>query len=174
MKMYRYLTLALVLTGIFTVTASAQRRRTPKKPTPKPPATSTVSPLEVRAAKEKVSNQKSNVERFVAALRPIAQSIADVDADIAARKASKGAVDTNNANKQKVITAIRNLHDGLSALEAEFQSKPALRKYLLKIEGIAGLGGQSEDLAAAGRFTDADAPLIRAGIKLQDTLAAMP
>jgi hypothetical protein len=110
----------------------------------------------------------------VSVLRPIATGIQAVDADIKARKASQKAIAANDANKKKLVQAISGLHQALSSLEVEFQTKPALRKYLLKIEGISGFGAQSEDLAVAGRFGEADRPLVNASARLRDTLAAMP
>ena len=170
MRMMGKALIVMFACAMLVVSADAQRRRRPApKPTPTPVVTA-----EVRAAKEKVSNQIANVDRFVSVLRPIATGIQSVDADIKAKKASQKAIAANDANKKKLVQAISGLHQALSSLEAEFQTKPALRKYLLKIEGISGFGAQSEDLAVAGRFGEADRPLVNASARLRNTLAAMP
>ena len=53
------------------------QRKTSRKPAPKKPAPATriVPPLDVRTAREKVEIQADNLDRFVAVLGPIAQSI---------------------------------------------------------------------------------------------------
>ena len=62
----------------------------------------------------------------------------------------------------------------LVKLENDFRSKPALRKYLLDIEGVAGRGMISEDFARAGRFTDSGKELLMVVERLADVLVAMP
>lgn len=112
-----------------------------------------------------------NVTKFLYLLGGIAKGIEDLDKDT---RANRAALDKNAANKQGVIQTIRNLRAGLAALEVDFRTKPLLRKYLLKIEGIAALSSQSEDLAAAGRFSESGRPLVSVVEKLSDTLVAMP
>jgi hypothetical protein len=72
------------------------------------------------------------------------------------------------------MQAIRNLRAGLASLEVDFRVKPSLKKYLPQIQGITDLAAQSEELAAAGRFSDSGKPLLSVVEKLADTLAAIP
>jgi hypothetical protein len=171
MKMTRYLILAIAATAVFCVTAQAQRT---KRPTarPTPPKTSTLPPLDVRAARVKVENQF--VKGFVERLGPIAQAIEGIDAESKTKKLKQETLDKNAADKQKVIAAIRGLREGMLKLESEFKVKPALKKYLVTIQGISELAGQSETSAIAGRFVAANTPLRSVQQKLSDTLAAMP
>jgi hypothetical protein len=173
MKMTRYLILAIAATAVFCVTAQAQRT---KRPTarPTPPKTSTLPPLDVRAARVKVENQFVNVKGFVERLGPIAQAIEGIDAESKTKKLKQETLDKNAADKQKVIAAIRGLREGMLKLESEFKVKPALKKYLVTIQGISELAGQSETSAIAGRFVAANTPLRSVQQKLSDTLAAMP
>ena len=94
--------------------------------------------------------------------------------DAKANKLSKAQLDKFTQQKQAVITSIRNLKAGLAALEVEFRTKPAIKAYLLQIQGVTDLGTQSEDLATAGRFADSGRVLVSIVEKLADTLAAMP
>lgn len=169
----------IAIISVFAATATAQKRTTTKRkypPTPKVVTTNNVatSTSDVSKAKETVNNQIKNITKFVDILGPIAQSIESIDQDAKTKKVKKETLDTNAANKQKVIQAIRNLRAGLTALETDFTNKPALRKFLLKIQGISALSAQSEDLAKANRFTDSRKPLLSAVEKLTDTLSAMP
>jgi len=156
----------------FAFSAAAQKK---KKTTTATPTATTISNLaDVKAAAAKVSIQIKNVSKFVYNLGIIGRSIEDLDVEIKAGKASQKGVDTNAKNKQAVMLGLKNIHAGLAALETEFQTKPALRAYLLKIEGISALCSQSEDFANAGQFLNSGKPLLSLIEKLSDTLEAMP
>jgi len=172
MKITRFLFLVFVLTAMFSIGAYGQRKRPVKRTTT--PVASTLPPLDVRAARVKVSNQLANVTAFVARLGPIAQAIEALDAEAPRQRFNKEAMDKNAADKQKVIAAIRGLREGMVKLESEFRVKPALKKYLPTIQGISDLAGQSETSAIAGEFVAANTPLRTLQQKLSDTLAAMP
>jgi hypothetical protein len=173
MKFLRYAGLLMLTSLFFVATADAQRKPA-KKPKASAGSKSTIPPLDVRAAREKVSNQLENVTRFVDLLGPIAQSIEDLDESAKAAPLSKAVNDRNEANKQKVISAIRNLRTGLSDLESDFRTKPDLQKYRVGIEGITDLTAQAEDSAIAGHFVAAKEPLRTAAQKLTDTLKVLP
>ena len=174
MKTIRFLLIFFAAILFLTDSAAAQRRKPPiKRPVPKA-AIPVAFTTDINSAKEKVSNQITNVTRFNSALGPIAQGIQDLDAQAKTKKLDKKASDLNEANKRKVIQAIRNLRAGLAALEVEFRTKPALKRFLLKIQGITDLSAQSEDAAFAGRFTDSGKPLLLVVEKLSNTLAVMP
>ena len=175
MKMTRYLLLTVAAIMLLGITAEAQRttRRTPPRTTPTKSA-ATLPPLDVRAARVKVSNQYSNVSAFVERLGPIAQAIEALEAEAKTKKLSKQTLDKNTADKQKVVKAITGLREGMVKLESEFRVKPALKKYLLSIQGISDLAGQAETSAIAGKLIAANTPLRTIQQKLNDTLAAMP
>lgn len=174
MKTIRFLSIFFAAFVLLTISASAQRR----KPVVKRPVPKITAPVAFTAdlsyAKEKVSNQITNVTRFHSALGPIAQGIQDLDTQAKTGKIDKQASDLNEANKRKVIQAIRNLRAGLAALEVEFRTKPPLKRFLLKIQGITDLSAQSEDAAFAGRFIESNKPLLLVVEKLSNTLAVMP
>ena len=114
------------------------------------------------------------MSKFIYVLGGIAQGIQSVDNDIKARKASRATIDLNNKSKQTVVASIRNLRAGLDALEEDFRTKPALRAYLLQIEGISGISSAAEEQANAGQVVEAGKTLLQVIEKLSDTLAAMP
>ena len=174
MKHIQLVVFSLLSITIFAGAADAQRKTVKKSSAKSAAAKSTLPPLDVRAAREKVSNQLANVNRFVDVLGPIAQGIETLDESARSRPLDKAANDRNEANKQKVIAAIRNLRAGLTDLEADFRTKPNLQKYLASIEGITDLAAQSEDSAIAGRFVNAKEPLRSVAQKLTDTLKILP
>jgi hypothetical protein len=173
MKHLRIFGLTLTAIALFTISGAAQKKTT-KKPAPKKPAPATtkiVQPLDVRAAREKVDIQLANVTRFVDVMGPIVQGIETLDKS---KSLPKATADKNEATKQKLVEAIRNLKAGLTTLESEFRTKPSLQKYLLNIQGITDLASQSEDTALAGKFVASKEPLRDVVKKLTDTLAAIP
>ena len=176
MKLTRYLLLALAVTSLFSFSAYAQKtgKRTTKASSTKSSAAA-LPPLDVRAARVKVSNQQTNISLFLERLGPVAQAIEALDAEAKVNKKLKQeSLDKNASDKQKVIAAIRGLRDGMVKLESEFRVKPALKKYLPTIQGISELAGQAETSAIAGNFVAANTPLRTVQQKLTDTLAAMP
>lgn len=154
-----------------------------KKPTRYPPKPTVVTsgmgnsssaPItDARSGAEKVSIQIKNVTKFIYVLGGVASGIEQVEADVKARKANRAAIEKNEANKQDVMQAIRNLRAGLAALEVEFRTQPALKKFLPQIQGITDLSAQCEDLARSGQFSASGKPLLLVVEKLSDTLAAM-
>ena len=176
MQLLRSLTLILFAVAIFAGAADAQKRPA-KKPAPKKPAAvpqKIVPPLDVRAAREKVDNQLSNVTRFIEVYGPRADALELLDRAFATKRVSDGTIAKHEANKKNTIQSIRNLRDGLSALESEFRTKSALQTYLPKLQGITDLIQQSADSAVAGQFVAAKAPLREIAGKLTDTLAILP
>jgi hypothetical protein len=128
----------------------------------------------VAVAKLQVSNQLHNVNVFVDRMGPIAVIIETADKEAKAGKLKKEAFDANEANKKKVVAAIRNLHDGLVALETDFRTKSQLAQYLPRLQGISSLCAQSEDKAIAGQFVASKDPLRQIALKLNDALAVLP
>jgi hypothetical protein len=176
MSIARYLVTSLIFTVAFAGTITAQKAK-PKGTAAKTSTAKTVTklpPLDVRAARVKVSNQYSNVNQFINIMGPIAESIEALDAEARTKKISQSSIDINLSNKQKLLTAIKNMRAGIDALETEFETKPALKPYLLKIQGISDLAAQSEELAFTGKFVGARDPWRTIAQKLNDTLTAMP
>jgi hypothetical protein len=176
MKHLRTSVWIVVSVALFAGAAAAQKRTT-KRPTTAKTTTknvSTLPPLEVRAARVKVSNQASNVAQFYNVMGPIAQSIEALDNEARSRKVAKASLDANETNKQKLLTAIKNMRAGIDTLETEFETKPSLKVYLLKIQGISDLAAQSENLAFGGKYVASRDPWKTILQKLNATLAAMP
>jgi len=174
MKTIRLFSTILIALTIFAGAAFAQRRPARRPVTkPKPTSSTFASPLDVRTARQKVSNQVENVTRFTGKLGPIAANIEALDSEARTGNISRAALDQNDANKEKVREAIKNLRAGLVNLETEFRTKAGLRKFLPKIDGITVLSTEAEDLANAGRFTESRRPLQTVLQKLSDTLAVL-
>jgi hypothetical protein len=173
MRRFQFILLSVLILAFFAAAADAQKKPVRKAPVKKP-TVATVPPLDVRAAREKVDNQLANVNRFIDVLGPIAVGIESINQQTKEKPLPKATTDKNEANKQKVIAAIRNLKDGLSTLESEFRTKPTLQKYLPSIQGITDLASKSEDSAIAGQFVAAKDPLREVSKKLTDTLGVLP
>lgn len=174
MKHLQIIGLSLLSLALLTGAADAQRK-TSKTPAKKPPVAKTVlPPLEVRVAREKVDNQRSNVKDFGDKLGTVAQGLEVADTDAKAGNLKPATVAKIEAKKKEIVEAIRNIKLGLGNLESDFRTKPALQKYLETIKGITDLAATAEDSAIAGKFVAAKEPLRGISQKLTDTLAIMP
>ncbi|MGB7069473.1 MAG: hypothetical protein WBD22_08245 [Pyrinomonadaceae bacterium] len=173
MNFIKCIVLTAAVVGFFVGTADAQRRKIVR---PKPVVvTSNVSPAtELKMGADKVSIQIKNVTKFIFVLGGVASGIEAIDKEAKTKKVAKATLDQNELNKKSVIQAIRNLRAGLAALEVEFRTKNALKKFIPQIGGIADLTARSEDAAFSGKFTASGQPLIMVVEKLSDALAAMP
>jgi hypothetical protein len=174
MKKIYSISILILAAAFFTASADAQTKRPVRKPAPKPTPVAATATVEVRAAKEKVSNQAFNVTKFTTILGSVASGIEATDRDARSKKVDRKVLESNNANKQKLLTAIKGLRQALTDLETEFKTKLSLRRFAPKLDGITTLSAQSEDLAYAGKFTESKAPLDTVAQKLKDTLAMMP
>jgi len=173
----KFVVVLICLLGL-SLPVAAQKRKTPaRKTTPKATTTSVSTPtnmLEIKSSAEKVSIQIKNVTKFIYVLGGVAKGIEDIDKEARAGKISRAVVDKNTQYKQNVIQSIRNLRAGLAALEVEFRTKPALKTYLVNIQGISDMSGVAEDQATGGQFTQSGRTLLAVVEKLSDTLAALP
>jgi len=156
----------------FLAGATHAQRKPARKTTAK--TTTLVPPLEVRAAREKVEIQLSNVNAFVNKLGNIAAGLQTADADAKAGNLKPATADKIKTKEAELVEAIRNIRTALGNLESEFRTKPTLQKYLPHIQGITDLAAQSEDSALDGKFVAAKEPLRTVAAKLTDTLAVMP
>jgi hypothetical protein len=173
MKIAGTLVSLLIFTTLF-VSATAAQKSKPKRPTTTTKTVSKLPPLDVRAARVKVSNQYSNVNQFINVMGPIADSIEALDNEGRTKKLAQTSLDLNASNKQKLLTAIKNMRAGIDALETEFETKPALKIYLAKVQGISDLAAQSENLASSGKYVASREPWRMIALKLNDALTAMP
>lgn len=176
MNKFKIIAISAALIAISAVGASAQKHTTAKKTTTKKTTTpvKTIPPLDVRAGREKVDVQLSNVNDFVKKLGTIAEGLEVADKDAQAGNLKPETKAKIEAKKKEIVEAINNISIGLRNLESEFRTKPALSKYLPSLQGITDLAGQAEDSAVAGKFVAAKEPLRTIAGKLTDTLGVMP
>ena len=174
MKIAGTLVSLLIFTTLFVSATAAQKSKTKRATTSAPKTVSKLPPLDVRAARVKVSNQYSNVNQFINVMGPIADSIEALDNEGRTKKLAQTSLDLNASNKQKLLTAIKNMRAGIDALETEFETKPALKVYLAKVQGISDLAAQSENLASSGKYVASREPWRMIALKLNDALTAMP
>jgi len=174
MKGVRFLAFALCLLAFTTLSASAQKRSTKGTTRTKASSAPTLPPLEVRAARQHVDTQLSNVQEYLAKLTQYAENL---ETGIADQKAGKLRPQYSQKVDEARANMMKSLHDvgtALTNLESEFRTKPVLGKYLPMLQGITDLAGKAEDSAAAGQFVNAKDPLRDVQKKLTDTLNAMP
>ncbi len=175
MTYFKFLSTFIVVLAIFSGTANAQKSTAKKLPPKKTTVTKpTLPPLDVRVGREKAGNQLSNVSNYLKKLGPLAQNLETAIADKNANKLKPETAKKVEQAQQELVRSIQDLKFGLSTLESDFRTKPALQKYLPTLQGITDLAAKSEDFAIAGKFVSSKEPLRQVEQKLTDTLAAMP
>lgn len=175
MKSLRILAVCAVVVAFFAIDAEAQKR-TKRASTRKTTSSSarTIPPLEVRAARQKVDVQLSNVNDFLIKLGPLAANLETAIADQEAGKLRPSTSARIDRARADLVTSIRDIGTALNTLESEFRTKPSLSKYLMTIQGIFDLASESQDLAIAGDFVQAKEPLREVAKKLTDVRAMIP
>ena len=171
MKIWVYLGVLVCLGGL-AASASAQKKRPAPRPAPTPVKQFVTA--DERAAKQTTSNQLANLSGYLQRFTPMVQPLSDLaTADKAGKLSKKASTDYNNARK-KLLLQLNDFGVGLTNLETDFKTKPALAKYLLKIQGISDLSATAEDSASSGRYDAVREALKGIVQRLSDTVAAMP
>lgn len=168
MKSIFLLVLACTIT-LSSTSAIAQRRHH----TSASRSTSTAKTgAELNAGRAKVAAQIKVLTRFLYLFGGVAKTIQSADLAIHDGAASPVAVE-NQQSKAKIVTSIRQLHDGLDKLEADFSSNQSLRNYYAYVLGVAAIADTAQSQAAANHFDQAGSTLLKAVDQLTDALAAM-
>ena len=160
---------------ISTAMVSQTRSRTATRRGGQTARTSKASPqMAVRGeAASRVAEQIKNLTRFVYLLGGAARGIEQIDEAARKNEASPTALQQNEQAKASVKNSLRNVREGLDALEIYFRSTPELEQYYLRLAGSASGAASAEDLAAAGRFDRSGRALLDVVNRLTDTLLAM-
>ncbi|MDH3492910.1 MAG: hypothetical protein OEM82_05125 [Acidobacteriota bacterium] len=162
---------AFILSLIFLTAADVTAQRSTRA---RRAAAAAKNKADLKKGAEDVAIQIKNITKFVFVLGGVARGIEDIDKDVKAGKASRAVAQQNEEFKTNVRASFNGITTGLIKLEADFRTKPALRKYLLDIEGVAARSVGAENFAQAGRFNDGGKELLLVVERLADTLVAMP
>src|SRR5213593_2574269 len=121
----------------------------------------------------RVADQIKNLTRFVYLLGGVAKGIEQVDEAARKNEASPTALQQNDQNKATVKSSLRNVREGLDALEIYFRSTPGLEGYYRKLAGSASGAAEAEAQAGAGQFDRAGRTMLGVVNRLTDVLLAM-
>jgi hypothetical protein len=111
--------------------------------------------------------------RFLYLLGGVAKGIEQIDEAAKKNEASPTALQQNEQNKTTVKTSLRNVREGLDALEIYFRSTPGLQSYYLKLAGSASGAADAEAQAAMGQFDQSGRTLLGVVNRLTDVLLIM-
>lgn len=154
---------------------SQSRSRTTKRA----PSTKTTASVEAQAAEirmagaTKVADQVKILTRFLYLLGGVAKGIEQIDEAAKKNEASPAALQQNETNKTTVKTSLRNVREGLDALEIYFRSTPGLQSYYLRLAGSASGAADAEAQAAMGKFDQSGRTLLGVVNRLTDVLLIM-
>jgi hypothetical protein len=162
----------LILSG--TALAQTRSRATARRSAPSTKSTVPAAVTEARTSgATRVADQIKNLTRFVYLLGGVAKGIEQVDEAARKNEASPTARQTNEQNKTTVKNSLRNVREGLDALEIYFRGTQGLEGYYLKLAGSASGAADAEAQAAAGHFDQAGRTLLGVIGRLTDVLLAM-
>lgn len=175
--MNRYVIIATACLLFLPITAFSQtRNRTSRqKPTSTASTASTAAQAaEIRmAGATKVADQVKNLTRFLYVLGGVAKGIEQIDEAAKKNEASPAALQQNETNKTTVKTSLRNVREGLDALEVYFRGTPGLQSYYLRLAGSASGAADAEAQAAMGQFDRSGRTLLGVVNRLTDVLLIM-
>ena len=157
-----------------TVGFAQSRSRSTKRSTPtaKPTVPTAVTDARTSGA-TRVADRIKDLTRFVYLLGGVAKGIEQIDEAARNNQASPTALQQNEQNKTTVKNSLRNVREGLDALEIYFRSTQGLEGYYLKLAGSASGAADAEAQAAAGQFDRSGRTLLGVVNRLTDVLLAM-
>ncbi|MFY9622621.1 MAG: hypothetical protein WAM70_04195 [Pyrinomonadaceae bacterium] len=173
--MNRYAIIAAACLLLLPITAFSQTRTRRSTPQRSRAETSTAAQAaEIRmAGATRVADQVKILTRFLYLLGGVAKGIEQIDEAAKKNEASPTALQQNETNKTTVKTSLRNVREGLDALEIYFRSTPGLQSYYLRLAGSASGAADAEAQAAMGQFDQSGRTLLGVVNRLTDVLLIM-
>jgi hypothetical protein len=176
--MNRYVIIAAACLLLLPITSFSQTRTRRSSPATSQrrsaEASTAAQAAEIRmAGATKVADQVKTLTRFLYLLGGVAKGIEQVDEAAKKNEASPTALQQNEQNKTTVQTSLRNVREGLDALEIYFRSTPGLQSYYLKLAGSASGAADAEAQAAMGQFDRSGRTLLGVVNRLTDVLLIM-
>src|SRR5438477_11618457 len=167
--MKKLILVSCIVCALSTATFAQTRKRSTKR-SAATPAGANASQAAVRTeGATRIATQIKNLTTFLYLLGGVAKDIESLDAQAKTGQASP----TNERHKAQLKQSFEDFRVGLDALEVYFRSTPELQPYYVKLVGSASGAAGAEELAAAGRFTDAGRQLIGVVGRLADVLVLM-
>lgn len=164
----------MLLLPITAFSQSRTRRSTPQRPRANTQTSTAAQAAEIRmAGATKVADQVKTLTRFLYLLGGVAKGIEQIDEAAKKNEASPAALQQNETNKTTVKTSLRNVREGLDALEVYFRATPGLQSYYLRLAGSASGAADAEAQAAMGQFDQSGRTLLGVVNRLTDVLLIM-
>lgn len=173
--MNRFVIIAAACLLLLPVSALGQSRtRRSSSSAQKPAAATAAKAAEIRmAGATKVADQVKILTRFLYLLGGVAKGIEQIDEAAKKNEASPTALQQNEQNKATVKNSLKNVREGLDALEVYFRATPGLQSYYLKLAGSASGAADAEAQAAMGQFDRSGRTLLNVVNRLTDVLLIM-
>lgn len=172
--MYRLVIIAATCVLLLPVIALGQTRTRRSSPSSRTQTSTAAHAAEIRmAGATRVADQVKILTKFLYLLGGVAKGIEQIDEAARKNEASPTALQQNEQNKTTVKTSLRNVREGLDALEIYFRSTPGLQSYYLRLAGSASGAADAEAQAAAGQFDRSGRTLLNVVNRLTDVLLIM-
>lgn len=167
------LTSLLLLLPALEGSAQPRQRRTsaPKRPTTtrarRPASNAAASSLALQDGRQRVSEKIKQISNFVYLYGRFSK-------DFEQAVGPSGQADaTANALKNRLVSSLQNIRDGLDGLELHFRTTPELERFSFRLSGVALGAANAEQQASANRLDAAGRSLLEVINRLTDVLQEM-
>lgn len=167
------LTSLLLLLPALEASAQPRQRRTsaPKRSTAtrarRPASNTAASALALQDGRQRVSEKIKQISNFVYLYGRFSK-------DFEQAVGPSGQADaTANALKNRLVSSLQDIRDGLDALELHFRTTPELERFSLRLSGVALGAANAEQQASSNRLDAAGRSLLEVINRLTDVLQEM-
>jgi hypothetical protein len=148
-----------------------RRTNTPKRSTAptraKRPAASNAAVLALQDGRQRVGEKIKQISNFVYLYGRFSK-------DFEQAVGPSGQPDaTANALKNRLVSSLQDIREGLDGLELHFRTTPELERFSIRLSGVALGGANAEQQATANRLDAAGRSLLEVINRLTDVLQEM-
>lgn len=179
MKRIQMIALAclLALSAAATTTQGQTRRRTTtRKAKPAATAAQSTEMTAARTAATRVAEQIKSLGKFLYLYGPISKDLAASEAGAGSSsggQSSPAATETMQRNRAKLREVFEGYRQQMDELETLFSNNSELRKYYVRLLGVAASAAQAENSVASGRYDEGGKALLDVMNRLTDVLLEM-
>ena len=154
--------------------AQPRQRRTsaPKRPTAtrgkRPAASAATTALALQDGRQRVGEKIKQISNFVYLYGRFSK-----DFEGAVGTTGGQADSTANALKNRLVSSLQDIREGLDGLELHFRTTPALERFSIRLSGVALGAANAEQQASANRLDAAGRSLLEVINRLTDVLQEM-
>ena len=168
----------LLASSAAATTALGQTRRRTTTRRSRPAATANSESSEATAsvahtAATRIAEQIKSLGKFLYLYGPISKELAASEAGTGGNQSSPAATETMQRNRAKLREVFEGYRQQMDELETLFSNNTELRKYYVRLLGVAASAAQAETAVASARYDEGGKALLDVMNRLTDVLLEM-